>query len=164
MSIPVTQQPLLITAFDPFKDNQSHTHRSIADRLNISEQAALAALERLEGLSLLVCVRDGTDAPSGGAIRRPRRVPSSATRATDDPLEGENDGEQRRGVRAPLDFPLPRERLIRNIVRSDTLPTTTSTLVEEYDSADEVRQLIYSMEGQSRRSRRMLYSRRHRQR
>jgi len=102
--------------------------------------------------------------PSGGAIRRPRRVPSSATRATDDPLEGENDGEQRRGVRAPLDFPLPRERLIRNIVRSDTLPTTTSTLVEEYDSADEVRQLIYSMEGQSRRSRRMLYSRRHRQR
>jgi len=79
MSIPVTQQPLLITAFDPFKDNQSHTHRSIADRLNISEQAALAALERLEGLSLLVCVRDGTDAPSGGAIRgrgespRPRR-------------------------------------------------------------------------------------------
>jgi len=31
--------------------------------------------------------------------------------------------------------------------------------VEEYDSADEVRQLIYSMEGQSRRSRRMLYSR-----
>ena len=64
MTVSATEQPLLITAFDPFRDCQSHTLRSIADRLNISEPAALAALERLERLGVLVRARGGADTPA----------------------------------------------------------------------------------------------------
>jgi DNA-binding MarR family transcriptional regulator len=59
----VNEQPLLIATFDLFRDHQSHTLRSITDKLNISESAAMAALERLEQLHVLVRSRGGTDTP-----------------------------------------------------------------------------------------------------
>lgn len=63
MTIPVDEQPLLIATFDPFRNHQSHTLRSLAEQLNVSEPVAEAALERLERVNVLVRTRGGTDAP-----------------------------------------------------------------------------------------------------
>jgi Mn-dependent DtxR family transcriptional regulator len=63
MTTHVDEQPLLIATFDLFRDHQSYTLPTIVDELNVSESAALAALERLEHLDVLVRARAGTGTP-----------------------------------------------------------------------------------------------------
>jgi Mn-dependent DtxR family transcriptional regulator len=55
--------PLLIAVSDLFRDHRSRTRRSVAEQLNVSEAAAMTALERLERLNVLVRSRGGTDTP-----------------------------------------------------------------------------------------------------
>ncbi len=57
---------LLIAELDLFTQNrqdQPRTLRTVADELNISEETAVAALERLEGMDVLVRVQGGTTTP-----------------------------------------------------------------------------------------------------
>jgi DNA-binding Lrp family transcriptional regulator len=55
--------PLLITVLDLFEGHRPRTLRSVVETLNVSEDDAMAALERLEQLGVLVRTRGGTDTP-----------------------------------------------------------------------------------------------------
>jgi hypothetical protein len=55
--------PPLITVLDLFRDYQSQTLESVVEQLNVSEAAAMAALERLEQSDVLVRSRGGTGTP-----------------------------------------------------------------------------------------------------
>ena len=55
--------PLLVVVLDQFANHRSRTLRAVVEALNISEEAALTALERLEEGDLLVRTRGGTDTP-----------------------------------------------------------------------------------------------------
>jgi hypothetical protein len=63
MTTHVDDHPLLIATFDLFRDHQSHTLRAVIEGLNVPESAAMAALERLERLDVLVRSRGGTGVP-----------------------------------------------------------------------------------------------------
>lgn len=63
MNSPSDDHPLLIAVSDLFRDRRSWTLRSVAEQLNVSEAAAMTALERLERLNVLVRSRGGTDTP-----------------------------------------------------------------------------------------------------
>ncbi|WP_380677050.1 hypothetical protein [Salinigranum sp. GCM10025319] len=63
MNSPPDDPPLLIAVSDLFRGHRSRTLRSVAEQLNVSEPAAMAALERLERLNVLVRSRGGTDTP-----------------------------------------------------------------------------------------------------
>ena len=57
------EPPLLIAVYDLFIDHRPRTLQSVVDTLNVSEEAAMSALERLEDLNVLVRTRGGTDVP-----------------------------------------------------------------------------------------------------
>jgi hypothetical protein len=63
MTTTLEEQPLLIATFDLFRNHQPHTLRAVTDGLNVPESAAMAALEQLEQLNVLVRARGGTDTP-----------------------------------------------------------------------------------------------------
>lgn len=55
--------PLLIAVIDLFCDHRPQTLRTVVNELNIPEEAALEALERLEDQKVIVRARGGTDTP-----------------------------------------------------------------------------------------------------
>jgi DeoR/GlpR family transcriptional regulator of sugar metabolism len=74
--------PLLIAVLDVFADRchgRPRTLRTVAEELNVSEETALSALERLERMDILLRVRGGTTIP----VWQPRhgRSPSVRSRA-----------------------------------------------------------------------------------
>lgn len=57
---------LLITVLDLFVENchnRPRTLRTVAEKLNVSEETALSSLERLEGMDVLIRARGGTATP-----------------------------------------------------------------------------------------------------
>jgi predicted ArsR family transcriptional regulator len=58
-----TDCPLLITVLDLFDDHRPQTLQRVVEELNVTEDAALTALERLESRDVLVRARGGTDTP-----------------------------------------------------------------------------------------------------
>jgi DNA-binding GntR family transcriptional regulator len=63
MNPPSDDHPLLIAVYDLFRDHRPQTVHDVIEELNVSESAAVAALERLEQLGVLVRSRGGTGTP-----------------------------------------------------------------------------------------------------
>ncbi|MFC7203216.1 hypothetical protein ACFQJC_06795 [Haloferax namakaokahaiae] len=60
MTTSTADHPLLITVADQFTDHDPRTLPAIVSALNVSERAALAALERFERMDVLVRTSDET--------------------------------------------------------------------------------------------------------
>ncbi len=58
-----TDCPLLITVLDLFEGHRPQTLQRVVEELNVTEDAALTALERLERRDILVRSRGGTGTP-----------------------------------------------------------------------------------------------------